>query len=126
MNKFQSHKELLVWQKGISLVKKIYLLCEEMPKNEVFGLQNQLKRAAVSIPSNIAEGFGRSSNKSFAQFLKVARGSLLEIETQIIIAKELEFISEEDFDNINLIIEEEHKMLNSFIRSIESNYINQN
>lgn len=126
MNKFQTHKELLVWQKGISLVKKVYLLCNEMPQNEVFGLQNQLKRAAVSIPSNIAEGFGRSSDKSFAQFLKIARGSLLELETQLIIAKELEFISTNEFENINLIIEEEHKMLNSFIRSIESSFINQN
>ena len=119
-------RKLEIWKLGISLSKDIYTITATFPKSETYGLTNQLQRAAVSIPSNIAEGFGRSSNKSFAQFLKVARGSLLEIETQIIIAKELEFISEEDFDNINLIIEEEHKMLNSFIRSIESNYINQN
>ncbi len=120
MSKINTYKDLLIWQKGIEIVKLAYLLCKEIPKDELFGLQNQIKRSSVSIPSNIAEGWGRNYTKSYVQFLKYSRGSLLELETQIIIAKELNFISIESFNKIQDLITEESKMLNAFIKSINN------
>ena len=118
MSDFKSYKDLLIWQKGILLVKTVYTTTEGFPKDEIFGLQSQIKRAAVSIPSNIAEGWGRSSTISYIHFLKIARGSLFELETQIIIAKELNFINDFKFNEIAQIIIEESKMLNAFIKSL--------
>ncbi|WP_395077969.1 four helix bundle protein [Flavobacterium sp.] len=118
MSDFKSYKDLLIWQKGILIVKMIYNSLQNFPKDEIFGLQNQIKRASVSIPSNIAEGWGRSSTQSYLHFLKIARGSLFELETQIIIAKELDFLSEIKFKEISELITEESKMLNAFIKSI--------
>ena len=119
MSKISTYKDLLIWQKGIQIVKEVYLICKTFPKEEVYGLQSQIKRSSVSIPSNIAEGWGRSYTKSYIQFLKYSRGSLLELETQIIIAKELNFISTEKFNKIQGLITEESKMLNAFIKSID-------
>ena len=118
MNKVSTYKDLLVWQKGIQIVKEVYLAIGEFPKEELYGLQSQIKRSSISIPSNIAEGWGRNYSKSYVQFLKYARGSLLELETQIIIAQELNFISIENFNKIQSLITEESKMLNAFIKSI--------
>lgn len=120
MSFIKSYKDLLVWQKGIEIVKEIYLICKDLPKDEVFGLQSQMKRAAISIPSNIAEGYGRNYTQNYIQFIKIARGSLLELETQIIISKELDMISEDKFDKIINLITEENKMLNAFIKSISN------
>ena len=114
----QSYKDLLIWQKGIAFVKSIYLLCEKLPKEEAFGLQSQMKRAAVSVPSNIAEGYGRNYTQSYIQFLRVARGSLLELETQLIISNELKLIGKELFQNTQKLIIEENKMLNAFIKTL--------
>ncbi|NQY28660.1 MAG: four helix bundle protein [Flavobacteriaceae bacterium] len=119
MSSVTTYKDLLIWQKGIEIVKEVYLLCKELPKEELYGLTSQIKRSSVSIPSNIAEGWGRNYTKSYIQFLKYSRGSLLELETQIIIAKELDFISTVMFDKIQNLITEESKMLNAFIRSID-------
>ena len=83
MGEIKSCKDLLIWKKGIQIVTLVYQLVKSFPKDELFGLTNQLKRASVSVPSNIAEGYGRNSNKSFSHFLAIARGSLFEIETQI-------------------------------------------
>ncbi|MDP3314358.1 four helix bundle protein [Lutibacter sp.] len=71
MSSIKSYKDLLIWKKGIQLVKEIYLLCKDLPKDEVFGLQSQMKRAAISIPSNIAEGYGRNYTQNYIQFLKL-------------------------------------------------------
>ena len=120
MSSIKSYKDLLIWQKGIELVKEIYLICIDLPKDEVFGLQSQMKRAAISIPSNIVEGYGRNYTQNYIQFIKIARGSLLGLETQIIISKGLDFINEESFDKIINLITEENKMLNAFIKSISS------
>src|SRR6187399_2099408 len=95
MGAINSYKDLLIWQKGIDIVVNLYQLVGDFPKDEIYALTSQLKRASVSIPSNIAEGFGRQTDKSFNHFLNISRGSLNEIETQLIIAKELEFISDE-------------------------------
>ena len=118
MSDIKTYKDLLIWQKCIVLVKTIYTNLESFPKDEIFGLQSQIKRAAVSIPSNIAEGWGRNSTISYIHFLKIARGSLFELETQIIIANELNFISDLKFNEITQIITEESKMLNAFIKSL--------
>lgn len=114
----QSYKDLLVWQKGIQLVKLVYTVLQDFPKDEVFGLQSQMKRAVVSIPSNIAEGWGRSSKPNYIQFLRIARGSLFELETQLIIARELGFVGEVRYNELINLITEESKMLNALIRTL--------
>nr|WP_315157217.1 four helix bundle protein [uncultured Flavobacterium sp.] len=120
MSGVKSYKELLIWQKGIKIVVLIYKLTKDFPKEEIYALTSQLKRASVSIPSNIAEGFGRQTDKSFNHFLNISRGSLNEIETQLIIAKELEFIHNENiFDELLFLIEEEGKMINAFSKNLK-------
>lgn len=118
MTHIQSYKDLLIWQKGMALVKSIYLLCEQLPKEEVFGLQSQMKRAVISIPSNIAEGYGRNYTQNCVQFLRIARGSLFELETQLIISKELKLVGNKLYQKVQGLITEENKMLNAFIKSI--------
>jgi len=119
MGEFKTYKDLLIWQKGISLVKEVYACTETFPADEKFGLTSQIRRSAVSIPSNIAEGWGRESNASNVQFLKISRGSLTELETQLIIAFELNFIEKDKYDKLIELITEEAKMLNSFIASVK-------
>ncbi|MFJ1327829.1 four helix bundle protein [Capnocytophaga canimorsus] len=117
MNQISSYKELVVWQKSIVLVNKVYILLHSFPEEEKFGLTSQIRRSAISIPSNIAEGFGRGSSKSSLQFLYVSRGSLYELETQLYIAKELNFIS--DNQEIENLVSEIGKMLNSMIQKLK-------
>ena len=112
MGKIISYKDLIVWQRSIQLVKEIYLLTKLFPKDETFGLISQMKRAVVSIPSNIAEGFGRRSIKEHNQFCLISYGSALELETQIIIAIELGFISEKEAEKANSLLNEVIRMLN--------------
>ncbi len=120
MSGVNTYKELLIWQKGIKIVVLVYKLTKDFPKDEIYALTSQLKRASVSVPSNIAEGFGRQTDKSFNHFLNIARGSLNEIETQLIIAKELGFIDNEDaLNEILFLIDEEGKMLNAFAKNLK-------
>ncbi|MEO6178045.1 MAG: four helix bundle protein [Flavobacterium circumlabens] len=120
MSGIKSYKELLIWQKGIKIVVLVYKLTKSFPKEEIYALTSQLKRASVSVPSNIAEGFGHQSDKSFNHFLNISRSSLNEIETQLIIAKELEFIFDNVlFNEIIFLIEEESKMINAFSRNLK-------
>ena len=93
----RTHKDLDVWKKSIDFVTQLYKVTDVFPKEEIYGLTNQLRRAAVSIPSNIAEGAARKSNKEFIQFLHIALGSTVEIETQLIISKNLKFMNDELF-----------------------------
>ncbi len=88
-----SYKELRVWQEAMQLAADVYHATEAFPKREIYGLTNQLRRAAVSVPSNIAEGKGRHTTKEFTQFLFHARGSVLEVETQVMLAERLEYLS---------------------------------
>ncbi len=90
--KLKSYKELIVWQKSIRLVEEIYRLTARFPSCELYGLTSQMRRASVSIPSNIAEGYARKSQKEYRQFYAISYGSALELETQYIIAKKLKFI----------------------------------
>ncbi len=108
----RSYKDLIVWQKAIRLVKKIYLLTENFPKSEMFGLTSQMRRCAVSIASNIAEGSKRRTKKDFNQFLLIAYGSGAELETQILIAIELCFITKKEAQLSSDLLEEIMKMLN--------------
>ncbi|WP_395060946.1 four helix bundle protein [Flavobacterium sp.] len=120
MSGVKSYKELLIWQKGIRIVIQVYKLTQSFPKDEIYALTSQLKRASVSVPSNIAEGFGRQTDKSFNHFLNISRGSLNEIETQLIIAKELGFIQDENlYNDLLSIIEEESKMINAFAKNLK-------
>ena len=113
----ESFKQLIVWQKGIKLVKEIYLLTEIFSKNEMYGLVSQMRRAAVSIPSNIAEGKKRKTLNDYLQFLRIADGSAAELETQIIISKDL--YKKIDFVKAESILVEIQKMLSVLIRKLE-------
>lgn len=88
----RTHEGLQVWQEGMALAKDVYAVTASFPKEEMYGLTSQMRRAAVSVPSNIAEGAARGSKKEFLQFLVIARGSLMELETQILLSKDLGFI----------------------------------
>jgi four helix bundle protein len=120
MVQINSYKDLQVWQKSMEIVLAIYTETRTFPANEQYGLISQLKRAAISIPANIAEGYGRNSSKSYAGFLKIARGSLYEMEIELLIAEKLKFIQAENKLSLFNTIEEVTKMLNSLIRKIES------
>ena len=115
----KSYKDLIVWQKSIKLVKEIYILTGNFPQNETYGLSSQMKRAAISIPSNIAEGYSRKNLKEYLQFLRVAYGSGAELETQLIIAKDLH--KNINYSKAELLIEEVLKMLNVMINRLENN-----
>lgn len=108
---FKSYKNLKVWQKSIELVRLIYKITNSFPRSEVFSLVSQIRRAAISIPSNIAEGYGRKSHKEYLQYYSIAYGSALETETQLIISKELGFITEKEFDVVSYLLTEIIKML---------------
>ena len=114
----RTYKELVAWQKGMALVKAIYALVKQFPKIEQYRLVDQLTRAAVSVPSNIAEGFGRATNKDFAHFLSQARGSLFEVETQLLIAKDLGFVG--DVEPELELSSELGRILNGLIRKLSS------
>ena len=116
-----SHKDLVVWQKSIEFVAKIYETTNNFPKEELFGLTSQLRRAAISIPSNIAEGFARKHNKELIQFLYVSLGSSVEIETQLLIAKNINYINEEIYVMLTNLLSEISKMLIGLIHKLESN-----
>ena len=109
----KNHKDLEVWKKSMDLVSNIYKITESFPNKELYGLTNQIRRAAVSVPSNIAEGAARSSKKEFIQFLYIALGSLSEFETQIIIANRLEYLN-----NLDTLLEDlkfSQKLVNGLI-----------
>jgi four helix bundle protein len=112
-------KELLVWQKSIDFVTEIYKFTDSFPKDETFGLKSQIRRASVSIPSNIAEGNSRRSKPDYVQFLKISRGSCAEVETQLIISKNLHFLDEINYLKLNQDIIEISKMLNGLINSLK-------
>ena len=108
-------KELKVWQKAIELVKNTYLKSQNFPKEEIYGLTSQLRRCAVSIPSNIAEGCGRQTSKDTIHFLHISRGSLYELETQYYLAFDQKYIDENSFNSALEQIQTCKKLLNGFI-----------
>ncbi len=113
-------EKLLFWQKSIVLAKDIYLICQNISSDEKFGLISQMKRSVVSIPSNIAEGSGRNNNKEFNHFLAIALGSAFELETQLILSKELNLLSEDSVQKIISDLIEIQKMIYSFKQNLKS------
>jgi four helix bundle protein len=119
LEKASSYKNLIVWQKSIALVTDIYKLTEKFPSTERYGIISQLTRAIISIPSNIAEGWGRELPSNYLQFLRIARGSLMEAETIILISKNLKYIEDNDYLEINKKVDEVGKILQGLIKSVE-------
>jgi len=113
MSYIKSYKDLIVWQKSVQLVKEIYILTSKFSDSELYITTSQMRRAVISIPSNIAEGYGRKSSKEYSQFFSIAYGSTLELETQLIISKDLNFAQPKDFVNAENLLLEVSKMLNS-------------
>jgi four helix bundle protein len=116
--KTRRFRELLVWQHAMSLARDVYTLSNEFPKNEMFGLTGQLRRAVVSVPSNIAEGHGRLSDKSFAVFLGQARGSLFETETQLELASSLGYFPDDKLPALLDQCETITRMLNALLKTL--------
>lgn len=114
----KNYKELIIWQKGIQLVKSVYVLSKSFPGEEKFGMISQMTRATVSIPANIAEGSSRNSDKDYARFLQIALGSAFEVQTYLVIAKNMRWVSNEKIEAIEILLEEEIKMLHAFIRKL--------
>ncbi len=114
------YKDLSAWKKSRIVVSEIYLITKKFPDDEKFGLTNQLRRAAVSVPSNIAEGYNRRSDKEFAHFLKIAKGSAAEMETQIILAMDLKYITKEEAEYQLNSIGELIRRLGSLINRTEA------
>lgn len=116
-----SYRDLLVWQKAMDLAELVYEASSQFPSDERFGLTSQIRRAAVSIASNIAEGHGRETAGAFAQFLRTARGSLKEVETQIILAGRLGFLEPNTVGQLVRVTNELGRMLHGLIASVERN-----
>jgi len=116
-----NYKNLKVWQKAVELVVKVYDVTKNFPKEEVYGLTSQIRRSAVSIPSNLAEGSGRNSSKDFNNFLGIAHASCYELETQMIIANKIGFLQDTDFNNLQKDIVEIQKMNSSLKRALKEN-----
>ncbi|OGF18690.1 hypothetical protein A3G56_00355 [Candidatus Falkowbacteria bacterium RIFCSPLOWO2_12_FULL_45_10] len=112
------YKDLIVWQRSMELVVAVYQLTDDFPRQEIYGLISQMRRAAVSIPSNIAEGRRRGGKKEFRQFLLISYGSGAELETQIEIAKRLKFSDSLNFNKVDGLLSEVMKMLNKIICSL--------
>jgi four helix bundle protein len=111
-------KQLQVWQKAIALCEAIYQATHRFPDDERFGLTTQMRRAAVSIPSNLAEGYGRGTRRDYRQFVRIARGSAFEVETQIIVAQRLGFLTDDAANVLVSQVREVLRMLNGLIRSL--------
>lgn len=110
----KSYKDLLIWQKGVVLVTQVYTLTANFPKAEIYGITDQMRRAAVSVPSNIAEGFGRNTRPEMIRFADIAQGSIYELETQVIISRNLDYLSQDKFEALAAMITELSVMLQSF------------
>lgn len=117
--KVKDYKDLRVWQKGIDIVDKLYSVTERLPKDELYGIISQMRRAAVSIPSNIAEGFVRQHTKEYKQFLYISLGSCAEIDTQLIIAERRKYITKKELEELAEDMNHETRMLVSLINSLQ-------
>lgn len=115
----KTHKDLEVWKKSIQIVTKIYKETANFPKEEVYGITSQIRRSAISVPSNIAEGAGRKHTKEFTQFLHISMGSLAELETQLIIANNLDYLSNQVFKDLNTFLIEIRSQLSGLIKSLQ-------
>jgi four helix bundle protein len=119
--KIKSFTDLKAWQESHNIVIRIYKITKNFPKEEVFGLTNQMRRCAVSVTSNIAEGFSRSSKKDKSQFYTIALGSVTELQSQLLVAKDIQYISKQEFKQIADKTVEINKMINGLIKSNNNN-----
>ena len=119
MADMRPHRKLLVWKRSIELVTLIYRITSSFPKSEQFGLTSQMRRAAVSVPSNLAEGAARKGKKEFKQFLNIAQGSISELDTQTEVAHRLNYITDEDYTNVIQELTEISKMLYGLAKTLE-------
>ena len=119
--KVKSYRDLIVWQKSVDLVTEVYKILRSFPEEEKFGLTSQLKRSCISIPSNIAEGYGRKYIKDYVRFLQISRGSLFEMQTQIQISINLGCTTEKQINTILETSVEIEKMLNTLIKKLTAN-----
>lgn len=117
-NKIRSFRDLEIWQRGITLTEAVYQSTKAFPKEELYGLVSQLRRTAVSVPSNIAEGFGRRYNKEYRQFLHIALGSCAELTTQVIIAERLKYVGKELAERLTAEADEICRMTMSLIKKL--------
>ncbi len=115
-----SYRDLVVWQKSMALAKSIYYETRSFPREELYGLSSQMRRAAVSVPCNIAQGQGRTSKREFKQFLAISRGSVLELETEVQIAADLGLLNTEFARQLIVKTEELLRMLNGLMKSLQS------
>lgn len=120
MTKINSYKELTVWQKSYDLTRKIYTFTEHFPKKEDFSLTSQMRRCSLSIPSNIAEGYRRAHRKEFLQFLQIAYGSASELEVQLLLSKDINYLSDKNYNECNDLLTEILKMLNVMLSKMKS------
>jgi four helix bundle protein len=116
----QHYKDLIAWQKAMRLVTCVYSVTDSFPRRELFGLTSQLRRAAVSVPSNIAEGQARFSHKEFVHFLRNARGSLAEVETQLLIARDLQYLNASEAAQISVDVNEVSRILVALTSAIQA------
>lgn len=116
----QLYRDLVAWKKGMSLARDVYRATEVFPRSEVFGLRSQVRRCAVSVPSNVAEGYARFSDGDLLRFLRIARGSLAELETQLILARELEYLPASDCKSLLNDCDELGRVLTGLIASVSS------
>ena len=120
----ESYKDLDVWKVAMTLAQESYLLTARFPKDEVYGMTAQIRRAAVSIPANIAEGYGRDQTGSFVQFLRIAQGSARELETHLILAERIRLVDQQVVAPLQELCERVSKMLRSLVRSLEARRAN--
>ena len=120
----ESYRDLDVWKVAMTLAQESYLLAARFPKDEMYGMSSQIRRAAVSIPANIAEGYGRDQTGSFVQFLRIAQGSARELETHLILAERIALVDQEAVAPLQELCERVSKMLRSLIRSLEARRAN--
>jgi four helix bundle protein len=120
MRMINSFRDLIVWQKATDLSVEIYKVTEKFPREDIYGITSQMRRAAISIPSNIAEGRHRGTRKDFHQFLRIAYGSGAELETQIEIAFRLKRMQKDDYDRLSVLLNEIMRMLNVMIKKISN------
>jgi four helix bundle protein len=119
----RNYKELKVWQKSYQLCLRIYRATDVFPKNEGFGLTSQMRRSALSIPSNVAEGYGRKTTPEYLRFLSIAYGSTCELETQLLLSGDLGYLDKENLSGLQRDIREVERMMKALIKSLENKHL---
>ena len=120
MTEIKSFRDLLIWQKSMDLVTEIYLISKKFPKEELYGLTSQIRRSVVSIPSNIAEGYGRRATGDYIRFLNIAQGSLYEFQTQLEVAYRIKYIEQKEYESLRISSIEIERMVNGLIKKLKA------